>query len=831
MTSYPVQRVIEGPLLVPGKLHTMRRGYINATNGNMDASGSVGNNFASAVALVTQQLQCPLEPIAIPLPYRYWSSLDPTIRGGDIASFIPGKVAAIGNAANDIADPENYALLIGMQLVTHRLYDSGTAYNYTFRIMLSPFVNIEILQSGPVKTVISATITVSGAGGFVLMRTFQPFERPTLSVTIPTPWDENRTLTVTWTGGSGDRPTVDVPQFTQRLLRRGPLRAGWTACQTLVSRRLDPQTLSMRYMRAMPISSVEMIDANISDGSTTANVVTEWQPQAVYTSRQHRSIGTCDSVILSRGGETVDKTQIAKIMQVSSKFAPYSGIPVWDGAKWIRVHGELPTSGEIYMYDGDGLILPVRHLTALSLVVNHSGPDAAHAFNITVKRTPDWDIPNSNNLASVTIYSGAFAKSTYDNEVIVVPMSFPLMRHADAAISGVIQILLSDPAHTHAVSIQAVMAHEHNAPLPVNISVTDGDIIAGGLHADNSVTALGIAAVSTSGLTLVPSDVAVGMKAFNLRFASVSAAGAYVIRTTGALGTTAVQSAMVGSVGRFDNRNVWSRIFMVPAGADVYAVPPTGWWNYGRSLVPIVESITLTPIAIAPNALAIGSQNLAVNASTWGLADTVSGCQSFLFQKFVAPSDGVYSFKLHASGELYGRGCARFAAWVSLTDPVCPIDAAPDYLDKFFGWYVNQRNPVITAIPAVTPGQYYGNREYLVGAGATGLLAGHDHELATYVEPYVAGFTDYDVTFESPPEGAIIQTDTRYLQKTRGVWVNRTDEYLSFSRSLTAGQTLYMRIGTLSPTRAGIVQGSISHGLTQDYGTDYWKLLMDVSVT
>lgn len=179
---------------------------------------------------------------AMPCPYKYWFTIAPFDVSRVVCAVPAQRVAYM-----DEEIPEGaYFLPVfntgGSSLVVVSSYDN---YGATGTILAGHTLRVPISATIGAADV-SVTCTISGVDGYTLTKTIlaaDQFSLPVFEFYLPTPWDVNRTFTLSWSvylsfvpsitaiGVSGVVLTTDIPDgavaaggWTGRTASVGPLR-------------------------------------------------------------------------------------------------------------------------------------------------------------------------------------------------------------------------------------------------------------------------------------------------------------------------------------------------------------------------------------------------------------------------------------------------------------------------------------------------------------------------------------------------------------------------------------------------------------------------------
>lgn len=745
----------------------------------------------------------PGQVVAIPLPYKYWWSINnPKPNAAQYAAFSAATWAII-------ASPSLYRILVGAPVTATIAPATSASRSYTYKLSGEYEASVEIPFATP-RDAVTLTVTVGGSGGSTVTRTLSASDRAIHVIQTPTPWDEWRTVTVTWTGGDTTAPTVKGTTYSRcRMLKTGALPAGWTAAP-MPANFLGARTGTLAADQGIPISI---------DDAAGPLVYKHWLPDpdpaapdysqnvieyTNYNTGAVSNIGGLDinKAIAGGGLYRTFQSHWNRIV-AGSLFADRVGMTFWDGTAWQR------TCSEVQDYKAlggiSGVRRQVRNATAIYMLYDYPAP-----YTITLQYGPA-DYPFTGFLGGVDhTYTASHGGTGY--EAFLVPVAYPLRPHSAGAI----------PDGLYCTNESSAVIIEDPMPLPFHIPCTDGTVILGGYHVDALTPVAGATIASVNSLDFLASDIPAGAPGlWHMKFTGRTT-GVYTILPYDAGGSVlpyyayGIYQATDGpdrfaAGGALDAKTAFH-----VAGDDLYAKIFTryqdapSWGNYkadDRHSGATVARISLVSHAVAHNAVSVGTTDIAADDAAWGVAshptDTVADCP--LFQKFTAPADGTYNFKITINGTAqaaFRQLHAPWAAWLSTSDQYC-AHVAPDATDGVVECSLVGVTQLLTAPPVGALGTPAA-RTYAIDTGATGIWAGRDGQIATAWDPGIAGFTDFNWTYTALPDGGSFILNysessyggtTRYVLRSGHLEQQHLD-VLHWEQAMLSGETLYMRIGS-----------------------------------
>ena len=683
-------------------------------------------------------------PMAIPCPWRYTWTPAGASSVALYTHFTGASWADLDAAAFAVLLDGTRDGFIGTVKSNARDYER-ISYNVAYW-------RISIAKASPTDTIV-ATLTISGTNGYTVTRTFGPLDVPAFIVRTPVAWDEQRTVTLTWTGGGTTASMLAYRPNRWRMLKRGAIPAGWTACSA-------PRGMAVGNLRTNGVRTglgdyETSIFDNYNDGANRQDFISS-PSGGTYWSPRLGDVGPrslCEPVPVESRTQT--------IIRAGDRFAPWAGIPFYDGSAWKRYLSNRTLDSVVY---GNRL----QRATKIVQVINSA---SATTVTIDIQRDANWQIGGT----GTTVVSDSWSHGGTGWEAYEIPASYPL-GPTNGAFDGAV---------TGMTAANGFIAFEDPVPLPYDIPVSDGDVIPGAYHTSAVEDAAGLNVIEASGDTLDYSDIPSTPGMWRGRLTGLDP-GVYRLRAFNA------SNADIDSGGTMFERSVgWDSSSMCVLSGTLNFRPTStstaGWPAFGKNTRTdrTWEYVKAVKYDITPYALSAGANELNTNATTWGVSAPSNGfLRAPLFCKYTAAVAGTHTFTMSAVNIVHtGR---PWCAYVSATDQYASQDA-PDVLDLYTGL------SVVASFLTAPPTALNGFACVVIDGTGTGDFAGHDNELAVTEGNGTAGNTTYDWRFFAPTVGMLATSGSTAKIWDGTSWVTR-GTVLSFTRTLAIGDTVFMRL-------------------------------------
>lgn len=658
---------------------------------------------------------------------------------------------------------DTYAVPIGpIAYTANRRVDAEASGSATYTVWNGPWFRLTI--SNPSRVTVTLSWTFSGTGGYTATATL-PANGSSVEfyLPVPVPFDEIRTLTATWTGGT----TViarQIGQWSFVMLCPGTLPSGFDAVDMapLFGRHalLRQHTALSDWVGGLdPFSpgSVSFYGTEFAETATHTVNCLPVGPLACDDLARVANFGACSArSVLSN----------LKPLLTTSVLANYVGLPTLRGGTWERSFHTPPTLHGVSTTSTQAM---VRRSRVYILTVGNQA--SAYTINYDITRDTDWG-PNS---TGVTIATGSLS---------IPAMEPPKLYEVGGGVIGpsasglrVGTILM---ASSNTVTFLVV---DEPCPLPIHIPATDNRIVPGGTTSEARATAKGADIITVAGTDFLYDDAA-ARGAWIVRFTGLTT-GLYRVDRFNA--TPTLNQRMATSPDSISQDIVGNSVVSLVTRGELYVRPegiigtPPAYagWKIVRASVP------MTPYVLTVGANVIGSDLTKLGYPS-GLGATIPW--AFAFHAFTAPATGRYQFKYADTMPVF----ARAAAWYSTSDPYAPHDR-PDAVDVSIAEPL--RGVTITTLntpPTSNAGGAF--IRHIIGASPTGVWVGHAGKLA---EGYHAGASGGQIDWRlyEPENGRIVFLDGQYRIYRDGAWLIYTDNRLVFEVDMTGGQTLYVRYG------------------------------------
>lgn len=659
---------------------------------------------------------------------------------------------------------------------------SGTM---TSRLRLAGQILIYLPPTFP-RTPITATITATGSGGFTRSVTIPADDYPLIMMDLPTPWDELRDVTVTWSGGCSAPAAIYpyAPDGCWPLCAGIP--AGWTQLTSGNGRMCSRRSPLTRYL---PHSRLCDIRTSFQSGLHAGKITTvpSRTLEYIYGSRSPIGCWTADDVAGSshRRYSLIPHISTYEPLSPANPMLGYIGFPFWNGSQFRAASPHLAANlsqvatsvpADFQVCRGNRLVIGCNSTTAYSATV-------------LIRRASDWSFGGTSVTELTFTYSHP-GDGAYHSQSFALSDMGP---HAQHAYLGHCRVSMSTVSGSLTASGFLVVMVSDPVPLPIDIPCDDGTATPGAYHAGGSSPVKGLSAVNISGSTATQDDVPSDVEGFYLRFTG---------RSVGYYTAPAQTHGGLWDCDEVTYRRTWADEASQGAPENAILVPDGGnllfttQANFGKDSL---YTFSITPIryAITPYALSLGANNLTASATTWGVSPP-AGTRVQHHCKFTAPADGTYMFTLTYADQTHADLLEPHAIWCSTIVPECTHEApdAAEIISQMSGTPspLPPRNdpPTSTAGVQAVP-------IYIVGSAPTGAWAGHAGEMAWAFDPGITGYA-LQWMFTPLAERFIRQWSGGQPHQINvgGSWLLRADNLVGLTRTMVAGETLYLRIGMLS---------------------------------
>jgi hypothetical protein len=733
---------------------------------------------------------------AVPCPYKYWMTVEPfdqsnvyTIPSAYRSSSFPIKTDEIPSGKYFLP----YFELNGGRSSYYFDGDySGGTRSFTVTLLVGSRISFRI----PVAADdISVSITIGGTGGYSVTRNYprtsqMDYLYVTVEAYIPIPWDEDRAISVSWTGGgssinssdptayavNGIVLTTDIPGGSVATDtwdgRRGSVKSGESAAAM-------PRTATAigEHHRVRPWGAGDGMYRQVYDAGYGGNRLMTYRSEGSVLG----TFGMRSLAYTPLPGPVYGASHV-RFPDPSEDDVPYRCLPVrHDGSYKVTTVLKPNYIGYI------NLRRCVRFY--FGITYNVSG-----TYTLRLYRGATWssDMTTRTTLATMTISHTASPLTRY----YLYTGTYPMGPDADGAWTGLARVECTNNG-----SVQAGgWAIDDYFPSPITIPTTDGKAIPASVVEASLVNAKWAEEVAVTGtafpFSAIPSDIGL----YCMRYDAVPRGMYYAIGKDAGGADYGATMYMWGQSKVTADGGAFNSSFLVEDGDPVYMVPPSVWGNYKKATNTnrVLDSCNLVSLVPVHNALALGDQDIAVSYSVAGWASSADATAGrMLFQKFTAPAAGNYEFKLWSGVQWASQ--YNFGIWASTDDQLC-IHDIPDATE------VGLCNQVsiytFVAEPPALSG-VAGLRQYIVDAGINA-FAGQDGKLA---QGYYCGDNTVPIKwrFRTLPQGWNVQrqSDSKFYRLEGSAWVLRQTSLVTYRAALANGQTIYLRV---SVARASTVR-------------------------
>jgi hypothetical protein len=739
--------------------------------------------------------------VAIPMPYKYkWALSSPQTFSGVI---LFAQVVTLPDWTT--VEPTHPGRLLEYPADTYFLPTAeagGTPYttassarSWSGRITTAKSLTFGMSAN---LTDIVATFTMTGTGGYTQTITVKAEDQYSSTVSlafeIPTPWDLDRTVTFTWTGGSasalvGGAPTIktyagialtlDIPNGAVLNDTQWDGRRGASRTLSHMTGRPNPQSIREAHRLA-----------------------------GGFTRRKDVS-GT--DVIISYGtyGPTMDSCPTAGFLRTFgarwSDTDPGVAIPITPGSDEAKFMGiPFRRAGGMYTSTVTPCGYPyVRRVIDCWIVV--------YAFNsicnYRLVRASDWGTDYTGPTVIASISAGSsYLVDTWTQLTGIYPFG-------PESYIGNIQLESDEFGSWAPTNSAGYITFEDFTPVPIAIPTTDGLCVPATVVTASVVPAAVAQPVANSGLTFPFTAIPGGVELYYLQFTDVPR-GFYFLRDNlgndiGTIWGTSEISGGTPAVGAS---------VTVETGDSVYAQPPAGWGSFKKGTYtgsPSPTSCVLTAFSPAHNALSVGDNDISSTYAKFGWPSLLAANRITMgMQSFTAPADGTYLFDLYSTFTSQGDSL-QHGIWASTTDSLC-LHLTPDAVEPSPATQSFNPGTAFVSSPPALPGSpsqvvYLINNGTGAFAGKTGYMVRGAYS-GIPANPIAWKFYKLPIGYRGTSAGTIYYWDG-------SAWVQRNTSYASYQTFLSSGQTLYLRIANVRtaygfyPRRGGPVSFGETLGL------------------
>lgn len=667
----------------------------------------------------------------------------------------------------------------------------------TYRIQ-GPFawVTIDIPVASSSPDTINLTVSIGGTNGYTVTRSIVPggFRNAIPHrFPVPMPWDESRVMNLSWTGGLATEtssPSVGgvrfMPPANAALRLNTTLPSGWTAADQIGSHHGEPrQAFPFRIQTEArrETDGVVWPVKWLASSSVVPFQGAQWQ---VRTPSRHGRFTNAD---LLRCGSYDDNAGLAP--RPTDTLAPVCGFAAQIGGQLVRAHTipAMVVSGFVSNYNVPdetgvaGTVNPcwvlAHGLSGFLLRVVSGG---AQTITLRIVRRSDWSYGTTYDTV-IASYSFSAPASTGDATYFLQNLNLTVGN----GLSGFYGFVFTRGSDSANVRIAPEIA-KWTPPVP--LTDVDGAGIPGGAHPSaissthvgtlvaGTYPSLAFAAIPSNAgrLRLVIRDVPVGMYYVQRK------SGASVIETVNHLGGMGARASeitprpiLTGEVWIATNTDSTSRVGTF--GKSEYAMNFDRW--------------ELLPCTITPTALSIGVTNLGTSRTASGYPASLSALSlgdAYGFCSFTAASPGTYTFTVTLGSN---KNVRRIVVWGDSGPFATNIVAEESLTDYVISSYF-QSFWTSGGTPPTSPNTVTSYARCIVGG--TGAWAGRDGQLAYGATTGTAGAA-IEWRYIDPPDGSRAQIDgSTWYKRTGTTWTPHTGT-VTWSVSMTAGQTVTYRIG------------------------------------
>lgn len=717
----------------------------------------------------------PAWPVAIPMPYKYYFSLYNPGYWLDFAFFASSitdwSSCEIGS---DITYGIPYKILNGV--TTNVSAPSSRLVSMT--VAVAAWLEVTFFPGSPLD-LITWTITVDGTpytGKIDSTKVGSPDH--IVKMPLPTPWDQPKSVSITWTGG--DALSLVVTPQTLYVYPVGPSTpaSGWTAVKlgmrTGSNSLMDNQCCAnmdicyamQHWFRFYSTSSTSFLPDNRTPTSSIRNTRGVVPLHHANTDQ----FAKFNPAFLAK--EFEDSTL--------SHFSGFRGFPtIVSGAHKLAT--VFTPQDQTYSTSSNTFLPLICRSLKKVFIIFYYDPIGGAVLNYTLAVAA--------HPSGTSLYSTTYTQATPG----WVIQTLPLAPYRPSSGTGFGYIKVNVTANysggaTAGLSGYACLVEEA-CSLPWAVETSDGHAIPGATHTsaltDPLPSTLVYGGTSTD---FIYTDIPTPTKIWHGSFAGTTP-GYYILQayTPGGVRSGLYPIAADGPIAYSIPNTTPSSAILVNSLSVPYFTGESAWGAYGRpdsSYTGAVYRITLTPVTVTPYALSIGDTNVMTSYTTMGTpSHPGTDAYNYLFNSFTASVAGAYSFTLTCATGVIPQ-LSQIQLWVSATDPYCMDRATPVQTEAIALGIINTSAAPVATLPLGISGQSQRNILLTNGSAATAWNYG------------VVGAT-LDWRISTPPVGTTGGFFPQYVRLDNSTWAVRgsTDwPLIKYTRTMAAGETVYLRV-------------------------------------